>query len=239
MPIAQPRIYRNLNGVRPFFAEFLGSALLVAMIVGSGIAAERLSPSNIGLQLLENSLAIMLGLAVLIVVFAPISGAHFNPVVTLVAWFFGRGEASGFSGRLLPGYVGAQILGAISGSTLANVMFDLSPWQLATSQRYSAAHGLAEVLATAGLVIVIFGLSRTDQSRLAAPVVGAYIGSAIWFTSSTSFANPAVTIGRIFSDTFTGIAPSSVPGFILAQLAGAVIGAALVVAVFPQLTPRK
>lgn len=212
-------------------AEYLGTALLVAIVVGSGIAATTLSPDDVGLQLLENSFATALGLAVLIAVFASVSGAHFNPVVTAADWALGRG-GGGFSLREVLPYVVAQVLGAASGALLANVMFDV-PAGIATTDRITTGSLVAEVVATAGLIITIFGLVRTGRRPVVPVAVGAYIGAAYWFTSSTSFANPAVTIGRVFSDTFAGIAPSSVLPFIVAQILGAALGAILVLVLFP------
>ena len=214
-------------------AEFVGSALLVAIVVGSGIAAERLSPTDVGVQLLENSLATAFGLGVLILVFGPVSGAHFNPLVSLVDWLLGRRSRTGMNARLLWRYAVVQISGAIAGAVLANVMFDHRAVEIATKERLSAGHLLAEVVATAGLVVVIFTLARTGRAGLSAAAVGAYIGAAYWFTSSTSFANPAVTIGRMFSDTFAGIAPTSVAPFIAAQFVGAIVGLALTVFLHP------
>jgi glycerol uptake facilitator-like aquaporin len=214
-------------------AEFVGSALLVAIVVGSGIAAERLSPTDVGVQLLENSLATAFGLGVLILVFGPVSGAHFNPLVSLVDWLLGRRSRTGMNARLLWRYAVVQISGAIAGAVLANVMFDHRAVEIATRERLSAGHLLAEVVATAGLVVVIFTLARTGRAGLSAAAVGAYIGAAYWFTSSTSFANPAVTIGRMFSDTFAGIAPTSVAPFIAAQFVGAIVGLALTVFLHP------
>ena len=217
---------------RRLLAEGLGTALLVAIVVGSGIAAQRLSPDDVGIQLLQNSTATVLGLGVLILVLGPVSGAHFNPVVTIADWWLGRGGSDGFSARHIAPYVVAQVAGGIAGSVLANAMFEV-PQGLATKERASGSGLLAEVVATAGLVLVIFALVRTGRVALAAPAVGAYIGAAYWFTSSTSFANPAVTVGRVFSDTFAGIAPSSVPAFTLAQLGGGIVGVLLVLALYP------
>jgi len=213
---------------RSLAAEALGTCILVAIVVGSGIAAQRLSPADVGLQLLENSIATALGLAVLILIFSPVSGAHFNPVVTLVDLVLhGRPEwASAVC------YVIAQLAGAIAGALLANVMFEI-PAALSQTDRATPGHLIGEVVATAVLVLVIFSLVRTGRAALVAPAVGAYIGAAYWFTSSTSFANPAVTVGRMFSDTFAGIAPSSVLPFLAAQLLGAAIGAGLLVLIFP------
>jgi glycerol uptake facilitator-like aquaporin len=208
-------------------AELVGTAMLVAVVVGSGIAAQQLSPGNVGLQLLENSTATVLGLTVLILMFGPVSGAHFNPVVSAADWLLGRRTGTGLSGRDLGAYTLAQVAGAVAGAVLANLMFDV-PTHLATHDRTHANLWLGEVVATAGLVALIFALARTGRAALAAPAVGAYIGSAYWFTSSTSFANPAVTVGRMFSDTFAGIAPASVPGFVVAQVVGGAVGLALV-----------
>lgn len=217
---------------RRAFAEFLGTGLLVAVVVGSGIAAQRLSPTDVGLQLLENSTATVFGLTILILMFGPVSGAHFNPVVSIVDWALGRRTGSGLSARDTTVYSAAQCVGAIGGALLANVMFNLGP-HLSTKHRASGGHAIGEVVATAGLILLIFALARTHRGSLAAPAVGAYIGSAYWFTSSTSFANPAVTVGRMFSNSFAGISPASVPAFLLAQFVGAGIGAALVILLYP------
>jgi glycerol uptake facilitator-like aquaporin len=219
---------------RRLLAEFVGTALLVAVVVGSGIAAARLSPNDVGLQLLENSTATAFGLAVLILLFGPISGAHFNPVVTGADWLLGRRAGTGISVGHALAYLLAQIGGGIAGALLANLMFDRHILELSTKQRISTGHLVAEVVATAGLIALIFALARTGRAGLSAAAVGAYIGAAYWWTSSTSFANPAVTIGRLFSDTFAGISPSSAPGFIAAQILGALIGLGLTVALYPQ-----
>ncbi|MDN3495167.1 MIP/aquaporin family protein [Planococcus sp. APC 4015] len=208
--------------------ELLGSAGLAAVVVGSGIAAQRLSPADVGLQLLENAIATALGLTVLILVFASVSGAHFNPVVTLVDIALHRRRWS-----TAAVYLPAQVIGCISGAVLANAMFAAPAVSWSTTSRSGWPLLLSEVVATAGLIVVIFALVRTGRSHLAAPAVGAYIGAAYFFTSSTSFANPAITIGRMFSDTFAGIAPASALPFIGAQLIGAAIGGVLVVALFP------
>lgn len=213
-------------------AELIGTGLLVAIVVGSGIAAQRLSSGDTGLQLLENSLATTLGLAVLILIFQPVSGAHFNPVVTLADRALGA--------RLAPttiiAYIAAQIVGGIGGAVLANLMFD-TPTALSTTDRATPGHLLGELVATAGLILTIFALAHTGRAALVGPAVGAYIGAAYWFTSSTAFANPAVTIGRIFTDTFAGIAPASAWPFLVAQLLGAAVGVGLVLLFFP--SPRK
>jgi glycerol uptake facilitator-like aquaporin len=218
---------------RKLLAEFLGTALLVTIVVGSGIAAAQLSPDDIGLQLLENSTATALGLAVLILMFGPVSGAHFNPVVSLVDWFLGRRTRHGIGANHLVAYVVAQLMGGIAGAMLANLMFDRRVIEIATRDRTSTGHFVGEVVATAGLIALIFALARTGRAALSAAAVGAYIGAAYWFSSSTSFANPAVTIGRVFSDSFAGIAPGSVPLFVVAQVVGGLVGIAIVVMLYP------
>ena len=210
----------------------LGTGLLVTVVVGSGIAAQRLSSGDVGLQLLQNSLATTLGLAVLILMFGPVSGAHLNPVVSLADWFLGRRAGTGLTLAALGAYIASQIVGGVAGAVLANAMFGV-PTSLATTDRLSGGHFLAEVVATTFLVALIFSLARSHRGALAGPAVGAYIGAAYWFTSSTSFANPAVTVGRVFSDTFTGIAPGSAPGFVAAQLVGLVLGVAVTLALYP------
>ena len=222
----QPPLWRRA------FAELLGTSLLVAIVVGSGIAAQQLSPNDVGLQLLQNSTATVLGLTVLILVLGPVSGAHFNPAVSLADWILGRRRGTGLSLPELGAYVVAQTAGAVSGSVVANAMFEVGT-SISTKERATAGHLFGEVIATAGLVLLIFALAATSRGALAAPAVGAYIGAAYWFTSSTSFANPAVTVGRIFSDTFAGIAPESVPGFVMAQLIGAAAGLGLLLILFP------
>ena len=209
-------------------AEFLGSLLLAALVVGSGIAAQQLSPSDVGLQLLENAFATALGLFAIILIFAPVSGAHFNPVVSLVDAALGYRPW-----RDVGAYVPAQVLGCITGAVVANLMFALPAVSISETERLTAPHLLAEVVATAGLVLVIFSLVRSGRANLAPAAVGAYIGAAYFFTSSASFANPAITIGRMFSDTFAGIAPSAAPGYIAAQLAGGLLGFALVRLFYP------
>ncbi|HEY2042352.1 MAG TPA: MIP/aquaporin family protein [Jatrophihabitans sp.] len=217
---------------RRVFAEFLGTGLLVAIVVGSGIAAKQLSPGDIGIQLLENSTATAFGLAVLILMLGPVSGAHFNPAVTLADWLLGRRARTGLPLRDVGAYIVAQCVGGIGGALLANVMFTVHT-HFATKHRASGGHLVGEVVATAGLILLIFALARTRQGALSAPAVGAYIGAAYWFTSSTSFANPAVTIGRMFSNTFAGIAPSSVPAFIGMQLIGALLGLGALLILYP------
>lgn len=224
------------DSARRLLAEFVGTGSLVAVVIGSGIAAERLSPGDAGLRLLENSIATVFGLAVLILVFGPVSGAHFNPVVSVADWLTGRrhGTATAIDGYpALGGYIAAQILGAVAGAMLANAMFDLPAIGISTEHRVTVGHLLGEVVATAGLIVVIFALARSGRAALSAAAVAGRIGAAYWFTSSTSFANPAVTIGRVFSDTFAGIAPTSVPGFVAAQFVGAGIGLALTTLLYP------
>ena len=218
---------------RRLLAEFTGTALLVTVVVGSGIAAQQLSPDDVGLQLLENSTATVLGLAVLILLFGPVSGAHFNPVVSAADWLLGRRAGTGISASHVASYTVAQTLGGVLGAILANVMFDRQVIEIATKDRITTGHLVGEIVATAGLIALIFALARTGRAALSAAAVGAYIGAAYWFTSSTSFANPAVTVGRMFSDTFAGIAPGSAPGFIIAQIVGALIGLALVAVLYP------
>lgn len=218
---------------RRLLAEFTGTALLVTAVVGSGIMAADLSPDDIGLQLLQNSIATAFALGTLILIFGPVSGAHFNPVISVADWFLGRRTRTGLTGTELGGYVAAQISGGICGSILANLMFALPAVQWSTKQRSGGHLWLGELVATAGLVLLVFALARSGRAPLAPAAVGAYIGAAYWFTSSTSFANPAVTIGRIFTDTFAGILPGSAPGFVLAQLAGLGIGVALLLALYP------
>jgi len=220
--------------MRRIGGEFLGSALLTAIVVGSGIAAQQLSPTDVGLQLFENAITTALGLTVLILVFAQVSGAHFNPVVSLVDAFLGHR-----AWIEVMRYIPAQIVGCIAGAILANLMFGAPAVTWSTTDRLSAPHFLAEVVATAGLILVIFALARTGRSALAAPAVGAYIGAAYFFTSSASFANPAITIGRMFTDTFAGIAPSSAGGYLLAQVVGAALGLAMIVIFFPQVGVMK
>ena len=223
----------NVTAWRPLLAEFVGTGLLVTVVVGSGIAAAQLSPSDVGLQLLENSIATAFGLAVLILLFGPVSGAHFNPVVSAADWLLGRRADVGISGGAVAAYAAAQVSGGILGAVLANVMFDRAAVEIATKDRLSTGHLVGEVVATAGLVALIFALARTGRAASSAAAVGAYIGAAYWFTSSTSFANPAVTVGRLFSDSFAGIAPDAVLPFIAAQMAGGLLGLALVVLLYP------
>ena len=201
--------------VRRAAGEFLGTALLLVAVVGSGIMAQQLSPGQTGLQLLENSIATGVALAVLIVIFAPVSGAHFNPAVTLSERLLNR-----FPWRVCLVYWVVQVGGGIVGVIAANLMFSRAPVEISTKVRWGPGLWLGEVIATFGLLLVIFALARSKRTAVIPWAVGAYIAGAYWFTSSTSFANPAVTIARMFTDTFAGIAPASVLPFILAQLLG-------------------
>jgi glycerol uptake facilitator-like aquaporin len=217
-------------------AETLGTAGLVAIVVGSGIQATELS-RDVGVQLLANSLATAFGLGVLIALFGPVSGAHFNPVVSLAAWWTGRRTGEGLRLREVAVYVPAQVAGAIGGAVLANAMFAEPLVAFSTHDRSAGHLWLGELVATAGLVLLVFGLVRIGRGGLAPVALASFIGSAYWFTSSTSFANPAVTIGRTFTDTFAGIAPASLGPFVAAQLIGAVIGLSLVGVVFARPVP--
>jgi arsenate reductase len=207
---------------RRLTAEAVGTALLVAVVVGSGIAAQRLSPGDVGLQLLENAAATGAGLVALIVAFGPVSGAHFNPVVTLADRLFG-----GLPTGTAVAYMGAQLVGACAGAIVANLMFDLEAVTFSSTDRSSRGLWLGEVVATFGLLVVVLGVARSRRTEVAPFAVGGYIAAAYWFTSSTSFANPAVTVGRTLTDTFAGIAPASVPAFVVAQFAGGLGAVAL------------
>jgi arsenate reductase len=223
----------SLSPARATLAEALGTGLLTAVVVGSGIMAARLSPNDVGAELLENSTATACGLAVLILVLGPVSGAHFNPVVTVADCVLGRRSGKGVDPVAAALFIPAQIAGAIGGAVLANLMFGLPAATASTHARTGGHLWLGEVTATAGLVMVAFCLPRAGRSRAVPAAVGAYIAAAAWFTSSTSFANPALTIARAFTDTFSGISPGSVGAFVAAQALGAAVGAVLVVALFP------
>ncbi|PZQ91670.1 MAG: aquaporin family protein [Leifsonia xyli] len=209
-------------------SEFLGSALLAAVVVGSGAMAQALT-EDVALMLTINAIATVFGLYILILILGPIGGAHFNPVVTLVAVAIDNRPA-----RDLLSYLPAQIIGCIGGAVLANLMFEQPAIAWSGHDRATPAHLLAEVVATAGLILVIFLLVRGDRTRNVPAAVAAFIGAAYFFTSSTSFANPAITIGRMFTDTFAGIAPGAAPLFIGAQIVGASLGALLAVALSPR-----
>jgi arsenate reductase len=219
---------------RRLLAEFLGSGLLAAIVIGSGIAAQTLSPGNVGLQLFENAAATATGLFAIILMFGPISGAHFNPIVSFVDAGFG-----GLRWRDAAAYLPAQVVGCIGGALLANAMFSKALLEISTKQRASGPHWLSEVVATVGLLLVIFALVRSDRVHLAPAAVGAYIGAAYFFTSSTSFANPAITVGRMFSNTFAGIAPSSAPSFISAQIVGGALAFLLIKLLYPGITKAE
>lgn len=219
---------------RRLIAEALGSGLLAALVIGSGIAAQQLSPGDVGLQLLENAIATGVGLFAIILMFASVSGAHFNPVVSFVDAAFG-----GISWRDAAAYLPAQVLGCIAGAALANTMFSLDVISISTHHRATGPHLLSEAVATVGLLLVIFSLARTGRSAITPAAVGAYICAAYFFTSSTSFANPAITVGRMFSNSFAGIAPSSVPAFIAAQIVGGIAAIGLVRTLYPGLTPAQ
>lgn len=210
-------------------AEALGTALLVCAVIGSGIAASRLSAGDVGLQLLENTVATAAALAAIILTVGPVSGAHLNPVVTIVDWALGRRHA-----RDAAAYIPAQIAGGCLGAMVANAMFDLPLVEWSTHQRDGGGVWLGEVVATFGLILVIFGMTRGGEHRYIPFAVAGYIAGAYWFTSSTSFANPAVTIGRTMSDTFAGIAPADAPVFILMQLLGGALALGAVLILYPR-----
>jgi arsenate reductase len=212
-------------------AEYLRSALLAMVVIGSGIAAQQLSPGDAGLELLQNALVTGAGLFAAILIFGPLSGAHFNPVVSFVDAAFG-----GIRWRDAAAYLPAQVAGCISGAVVANVMFSLRAVSISTHQRATGPHLVSEAVATVGLLLVIFALARSGRTTYTPAAVGAYIAAAYFFTSSTSFANPAITVGRMFSDTFAGIAPSSVPPFIGAQVVGGVVVVGLIAVLFPGLS---
>jgi glycerol uptake facilitator-like aquaporin len=216
---------------RRLAAEFLGSAFLAALVIGSGIAAQHLSPSDTGLELLENAAATAAGLFAIILMFGPVSGGHFNPVVSFVDAAF-----RGVSWRDAAAYLPAQVAGCIAGAVAANVMFALPAVSISVKQRASGPHFLAEIIATLGLILVIFALARSGRSSVTPAAVGAYIGAAYFFTSSASFANPAITIGRMFSNTFAGIAPAAAPVYIAAQVVGGILAIGLVRLLYPNLT---
>jgi arsenate reductase len=225
---------RAMNDVvlwRRLVAELLGSAFLAATVIGSGIAAAQLSPGNTGLELLENAAATAAGLFAIILMFGPVSGGHFNPVVSFVDAAF-----SGLRWRDAAAYLPAQVAGCVGGAVVANLMFSRAAVSLSAQHRASPGHFLAEIIATLGLLLVIFALARSGRAHVTPAAVGAYIGAAYFFTSSASFANPAITIGRMFSDTFAGIAPSSVPSFVAAQILGGVLAVGVIWMLYPGVT---
>jgi glycerol uptake facilitator-like aquaporin len=213
---------------RQAFGEFLGSAGLVTVVIGSGIAAQRLSPSDVGLELLENALVTGAGLVALILAFGPVSGGHFNPVVTLADRVFG-----GVSNRQVAAYLPAQLAGGVVGAVAANLMFSLDAVSISTHHRSSGGLWLSEALATFGLIVLIFGLVRAGRGAFAPFAVGAYITAAYWWSSSTSFANPMIDVARMLSKTFAGIAPASVPMFVLMQLVGGAVAVGAVAVLYP------
>jgi glycerol uptake facilitator-like aquaporin len=213
---------------RALVAEYLGSGLLTAVVIGSGIAAQTLSPNQLGLELFQNAAATAAGLFAIILMFGAISGAHFNPVISVVDAALG-----GISWRRAALYLPAQVAGCVSGAVLANLMYSRAAISISTHLRATPAHFVSEIVATAGLVLVIFALARTGRRTTIPAAVGAYIGAAYFFTSSTSFANPAIAIGRSFSDTFAGIAPSSVPSFVAAEILGGIVSFALIRYLYP------
>jgi glycerol uptake facilitator-like aquaporin len=219
---------------RRLLAELLGSAFLAAIVIGSGIAAQRLSPGDTGLELLENAAATAAGLFAIILMFGPVSGAHFNPVVSFADAAFG-----GLRWREAAAYLPVQVAGCIAGAVAANLMFAQAAVSISTKPRATPAHFLSEVIATLGLILVIFALARSGRAASAPAAVGAYIGAAYFFTSSTSFANPAITVGRMFSDTFAGIAPASAPAFIAAQIIGGALAVVVIRALYPRLTSAQ
>ncbi len=219
---------------RRLLAELLGSAFLAALVIGSGIAAQTLSPGDVGLELFENAAATAAGLYTIILMFGPVSGGHFNPVVSLADATFG-----GIAWRDALAYIPAQVTGCVLGAITANGMFAKAVISISTHHRASPAHLLSEVIATAGLLLVIFSLARTKRATTIPAAVGAYIGAAYFFTSSASFANPAISVGRMLSNTFAGIAPASVPGYVVAQLAGGLAALTLLRILYPNVTPAE
>jgi len=226
--VAEAPLWRRLT------AEYIGSAFLAAVVIGSGIAARQLSPGNTGLELLENAAATAAGLFALILMVGPVSGAHLNPVVSFVDAAFG-----GMSWRSAMAYLLAQVAGCSSGAVVANLMFSRDAVSISTHHRANSAHFLSEVVATLGLIVIIFALARTGRGRSAPAAVGAYIGAAYFFTSSTSFANPAIAVARMLSNSFAGIAPSSVPSFVVAEALGGALAFVVVKVLYPGVTPAE
>jgi glycerol uptake facilitator-like aquaporin len=223
-PTRRPALWRRA------FAEFLGSAFLAAVVIGSGIAAQRLSPGDIGLQLFENATATAVGLVAIILTFGPVSGAHFNPVVSLADRAFG-----GLSTRDAIAYIPAQVGGCCCGAVVANRMFHLPFVELSTKSRTGGGLWMAEIVATIGLLLVIFAVMHSGRAGVAPFAVGAYIGGAYFWTASTSFANPAIVVGRMLSNTFAGIMPSSGPGFIVAELVGLILAVGIIKVLYPDM----
>jgi arsenate reductase len=223
-----PRLARRL------LAELLGSAFLAALVIGSGIAAQTLSPGDVGLELFENAAATAAGLYTIILMFGPVSGGHFNPVVSLADASFG-----GIRWRHALAYIPAQVAGCVLGAVVANGMFSLAAISISTHHRATGAHLFSEAIATAGLLLVIFSLARSKRANTIPAAVGAYIGAAYFFTSSASFANPAISVGRMFSNTFAGIAPASMPGYVVAQLIGGACALLAIWVLYPDVTPAE
>ncbi len=219
---------------RRLAAELLGSAFLAGVVIGSGIAAQQLSPGSPGLELLENAAATGAGLFAIILMVGPVSGGHLNPAVSFTDAAFG-----GMRWRHAVAYLPAQVAGCIGGAIVANLMFAQPAVSISSKHRATGTHFLSEVVATLGLLLVIFALARSGRARTAPAAVGAYIAAAYFFTSSTSFANPAITVGRMFSNTFAGIAPSSAPAFMAAQIVGAVLAVGVVRVLYPTVTPAE
>jgi arsenate reductase len=225
---------RDIALSRRLLAELVGSGFLAAVVIGSGIAAQRLSPGDTGLELLENAAATAAGLFAVILMFGPVSGGHFNPVVS-----FADAACGGLPWRDACAYLPAQVAGCAGGAVIANLMFSAPAVTIAGQDRASAAHFLSEIVATLGLLLVIFALARSGRSRTAPAAVGAYIGAAYFFTSSTSFANPAITVGRMLTGTFAGIAPASVPPFVGAQVIGGLVAVVLIRVLYPGITAAE
>jgi arsenate reductase len=215
---------------RKAFAEFIGTAFLLIAVIGSGIAAQRLSPGDTGLQLFENAAATAAALVAIILAVGAVSGAHLNPLVTLVDRVFG-----GLRNSEAAIYVGAQFAGAVTGTVIANLMFSLPAIELSTKHRTGSGLLLGEAVATLGLLLVVFGVVRSGRTSAAPFAVGAYIGGAYFFTSSTSFANPAVTAARTLSNTFAGIAWQTAPAFVAAQVAGAIVAVFVILILYPRI----
>ena len=217
----------NIDLKKQLFAEFIGTAALLCAVIGSGIMAERLSGGNIGVALIANTLATIFALFVLIEILSPISGAHFNPLVTLVVYFENRSNstlAGVFNAYTAILFIATQLLGAVAGAWLANAMFDMAVLQFSTHVRGGQGQWIAEAVATAGLIVVILRSGAAGVNAKASALVACYIGAAYWFTASTSFANPAAVMGRMFSDSFAGIAPADALAFVVAQAVGAAVG---------------
>jgi glycerol uptake facilitator-like aquaporin len=235
-PLAPParRMTDTPPLARRLLAELLGSAFLAALVVGSGIAAQTLSPGDVGLELFENAAATAAGLYTIILMFGPVSGGHFNPVVSLADASFG-----GIRWRHALAYIPAQVAGCVLGAVVANGMFALAAISISTHHRATPAHLFSEAIATGGLLLVIFSLARSKRANTIPAAVGAYIGAAYFFTSSASFANPAISVGRMFSNTFAGIAPASVPGYVVAQLIGGACAVLAIRVLYPHVTAAE